>query len=36
LKEYLILPTNKGLVAKKAQTGETMWQNEMKHQLDDC
>ncbi|MFC7356627.1 PQQ-binding-like beta-propeller repeat protein [Jejudonia soesokkakensis] len=30
LKEYLILPTNKGLVAKKAQTGETLWENDMK------
>jgi len=30
LKNHLILPTNKGLLAKKAQTGETLWQNEMK------
>lgn len=30
LKEYLILPTNKGLVARKAQTGDIMWQNDMK------
>lgn len=30
LKDHLILPTNKGLVAKKAKTGETLWQNEMK------
>jgi len=30
LKDYLIVPTTKGLVAKKAQTGETLWQNDMK------
>src|SRR5690606_4364430 len=27
LKDYLIVPTTKGLVAKKAQTGETLWEN---------
>ena len=30
LKEYLIVPTAQGLVAKKAQTGETLWDNKMK------
>lgn len=31
LKDYLIVPTTKGLLAKKAQTGETLWQNDMKN-----
>src|SRR5690606_2550638 len=31
LKDYLIVPTTKGLVAKKAQTGETLWENNMKN-----
>ena len=31
LKDHLLLPTNKGIVAKKAQTGETLWQNDMKN-----
>src|SRR5690554_377554 len=31
LKDYLIVPTTKGLVAKKAQTGETLWENKMKN-----
>ncbi|WP_347374137.1 PQQ-binding-like beta-propeller repeat protein [Aequorivita sp. Q41] len=31
LKDYLIVPTTKGLVAKKAQTGETLWENDMKN-----
>jgi hypothetical protein len=30
LKDYLIVPTAQGLVAKKAQTGETLWDNKMK------
>lgn len=30
LKDHLIIPTTKGLLAKKAQTGETLWQNDMK------
>ncbi len=31
LKDYLIVPTTKGLVAKKAQTGETLWENDIKN-----
>ena len=31
LKDYLIVPTTKGLVAKKAQTGEVLWENKMKN-----
>ncbi len=31
LKDYLIVPTTKGLLAKKAQTGETLWENDMKN-----
>lgn len=31
LKDYLIVPTTKGLIAKKAQTGETLWENDMKN-----
>ena len=31
LKDYLIVPTTKGLLAKKAQTGETLWQNDIKN-----
>lgn len=31
LKDYLIVPTTKGLLAKKAQTGETLWENKMKN-----
>src|SRR5690554_7559200 len=27
LKDYLIVPTTKGLVAKKAQTGEVLWED---------
>ena len=30
LKDHLLIPTTKGIVAKKAQTGETLWQNDMK------
>jgi len=30
LKDHLIVPTAQGLIAKKAQTGETLWQNKMK------
>jgi outer membrane protein assembly factor BamB len=30
MKDYLIVPTTKGLLAKKAQTGETLWENDMK------
>jgi len=30
LKDYLIIPTAQGLIAKKAQTGETLWDNKMK------
>lgn len=30
LKDYLIVPTAQGLVAKKANTGETLWDNKMK------
>jgi hypothetical protein len=30
LKDYLIVPTTKGLLAKQALTGETLWQNDMK------
>lgn len=28
LKNHLLIPTNKGILAKKALTGETLWQNE--------
>ncbi|HUH52224.1 MAG TPA: PQQ-binding-like beta-propeller repeat protein [Flavobacterium sp.] len=31
LKEHLIVPTTKGLVAKKALTGETLWENKIKN-----
>lgn len=31
LKDYLIVPTTKGLLAKKAQTGETLWENDVKN-----
>ncbi|WP_114491991.1 outer membrane protein assembly factor BamB family protein [Candidatus Ulvibacter alkanivorans] len=31
LKEYLIVPTAQGLVAKKAQTGETLWDTKIKN-----
>lgn len=31
LKDYLIVPTTKGLLAKKAQTGETLWENDIKN-----
>ncbi len=31
LKEHLIIPTAQGLIAKKANTGETLWQNKMKN-----
>lgn len=31
LKNHLILPTNKGLVARKAQTGEVLWENKIKN-----
>jgi hypothetical protein len=31
LKDYLIIPTAQGLIAKKAQTGETLWDNKMKN-----
>lgn len=31
MKDYLIVPTTKGLLAKKAQTGETLWQNDIKN-----
>ncbi len=31
LKDYLIVPTTKGLVAKKAQNGETLWENDVKN-----
>ena len=31
LKDYLIVPTTKGLLAKKAQTGETLWENKIKN-----
>lgn len=30
LKDHLIIPTAQGLVAKKAKTGETLWENKMK------
>lgn len=30
LKDYLIVPTAQGLVAKKAKTGETLWDNKLK------
>ena len=30
LEDYLIVPTAQGLVAKKAKTGETLWDNKMK------
>ncbi|MDX1461927.1 MAG: PQQ-binding-like beta-propeller repeat protein [Marinirhabdus sp.] len=30
LKDHLIVPTGQGLVAKKAQTGETLWENKLK------
>lgn len=31
LEDYLIIPTAQGLIAKKAQTGETLWDNKMKN-----
>lgn len=31
LKEHLIIPTAQGLIAKKASTGETLWENKMKN-----
>ncbi len=31
LEDYLILPTAQGLIAKKAQTGETLWENKIKN-----
>lgn len=31
LEDYLIIPTAQGLIAKKAQTGETLWNNKMKN-----
>ena len=31
LKDYLIIPTAQGLIAKKAQTGQTLWDNKMKN-----
>ncbi|HET8884811.1 MAG TPA: PQQ-binding-like beta-propeller repeat protein [Salinimicrobium sp.] len=31
LKEHLIVPTNKGLVAMKARTGEVLWENKVKN-----
>ncbi len=31
LKEKLIIPTAQGMVAKKAQTGETLWENKIKN-----
>lgn len=31
LKDHLIIPTNKGLMARKSQTGEMLWQNKMKN-----
>ncbi|MDC7994359.1 outer membrane protein assembly factor BamB family protein [Altibacter sp. HG106] len=31
LKDYLIVPTAQGLVAKKAQSGEILWDNKMKN-----
>jgi hypothetical protein len=30
LEDYLIVPTAQGLIAKKSQTGETLWENKMK------
>ncbi|OAB76017.1 outer membrane protein assembly factor BamB family protein [Cochleicola gelatinilyticus] len=30
LKEHLIVPTNQGMIAKKAQTGEVLWENKIK------
>ena len=31
LKNHLIMPTNKGLMARKAETGDLLWQNKMKN-----
>lgn len=31
LADYLIIPTAQGLIAKKAQTGETLWDNKIKN-----
>ncbi|MAP53960.1 PQQ-binding-like beta-propeller repeat protein [Altibacter sp.] len=31
LKDYLIVPTAQGLIAKKAQTGETLWETKIKN-----
>lgn len=30
MKEYIIIPTSQGMIAKKAQTGEVLWENKVK------